>query len=649
MQTTPDTIDPSLLTPAWPCGPLADVDPTRPLGPCASGQAWAERLFANRVVRTAAIAALPWAVIAAAGCQSMTSSSMANATYQSTPAKSSRVAAAERTLSIADTYAKQGQHERAGQLYARVLRGDRSNRRATAGLLKSNPTLAAKLSDPAVLSDLAGQQSMQLADLSGAAAPAKSSTLFASVAETQAAERTRVPRPASSSGAKRAVASDVPFRAGKPDQSAFASPTGSSPTTVAATRPSTEAAQPLDLTPPTATVAAAVANADASPIIQTRGLVDDSLPVATFADAFSDAPIVTAEAVVEQPAPAAKTSDDSLPQEPVAFGEPVDVSTADVVSEPATSPVASASAEPTSEVSPTEPTTLQPLVAADNSTAQDADYFVAVAFDDGELSRDIGSTLADEFADAAPLQESLVAPDDAPSSDVVNAAAEGTPSSWVTTAEATGTMPQIRPATRPGQVEDGEATVAEADAVPAITWSLADEELDLTPVDAAGWAAAPTGEQASGKQIATVPQLTALVSAEDVTTGELLTAQAACDSTSDEVRLAAAEAVLTHRPHDRTAWGTVDSLLASDAVRIRTLATLMLGSLPADCHPRTMPRLLKQLSADDLDVRSASALALGGLGKSAQPAVPKLRELAQAGGTCSESAQIALDCLELTF
>lgn len=168
---------------------------------------------------------------------------------------------------------------------------------------------------------------------------------------------------------------------------------------------------------------------------------------------------------------------------------------------------------------------------------------------------------------------------------------------------------------------------------------------DLTPAHAEGWEASQSPRTAPDRELATLTQLGELKAAATISPADMLLAHAACDHRSPEVRLAAAEAVLTHRPHDADAWGTVDALIADADAGMTSLAALTIGSLPEACHREVMPRLMDLLRSDDADAQSAAALAIGGLGESARPAIGMLRTMAAGGQGQSEAAAISLKCL----
>ena len=628
---------------------------------------WVGRLLAHRLVRTAAIAALPWAVIGASGCQNVTASSSFSQSLRQTAA--TKTAPVERMLLVADTYAKQGQTDRAAGLYARIVKTNPTHRRAVAGLYRTDPNTAFRLANADTLAQITG--GVQLADLSQPvppkATPAPATNLIAATdlpAPGDAPVRDAAPAtpaaptiqiaaapvaPAASPVAPVAapVATsvdapvDAPLNAVTSGLAAAPIIAVATPAPVAAPFVSVrETPQPVDMTPPQSPMAATPAAAPLPLVVQTKGLINDALPQAISAEFETFGPIEPPPVVVPF---------GELVESNVAVNEPAPVEiVADSPETVATETVATEAIE----VPQTMPSTIQPpavespaaVVAVtvrsaelviDGQTVSDADYFLGNSAADAELGVDLAAAIdPTASADAAePTQEVRVASVERPAAD------------WAATASSE--LPQIKPLrtaalhSEPVDVTDVDESASESD----VRWALADAGPDLSAIDVTGWTAATSGAKARGKKYATVPQLTALTIADEISTTQLLTAQAACESPSDEVRLAAAEAVLTHRASDETAWSTVDELLGKGESDIGTLSALMLGTLPDACHARTIPRLMDLLRTATPDVKSAAALALGGLGQTAQPAVPELRQLAQTDNACGRSARVSLECL----
>ena len=596
---------------------------------------WVGRLLAHRFVRTAAIAALPWAVLGASGCQNLTASSNFSQSLRQTA--STKTAPTERMLLVADTYAKQGQTERAAGLYARIVKTNPTHRRAVAGLFQTNPDAAARLADAGTLAQVRG--GVQLADLSQPATPkavpAPATDLIAAAdlpAPNDAPVRDALVAPA-------AMAAPSIRIAAAPVAASPAAPVAIAPAPLTPGRDTPQPVditpQPVDITPVSLAAATPTANASQSVVLPTKGLIDDALPKAISAEfeTFGD---------VEPPAAVEPFG------ERIVDAAPVATPTVDAV--PRRQSQTRAQARPVApSIGQRQPVAVAPRsseLIVDGRTVSDADYFITGPAGDAELGVDLAAAIAPPAAvDATP--DAVEA-----TQEVLVAAVEQPATGWEAS---TSELPQIKPlrtasllgesAVAAGDSKTDAANGTESSAEPDIRWALADAGPDFSAIDVTGWTAATSGAKARGRKYATVPQLTALTIAEEITTTQLLTAQAACESPSDEVRLAAAEAVLTHRPSDETAWATVDELLGKGESDIGTLSALMLGTLPADCHTRTMPRLLDLLRTATPDVQSAAALALGGLGQTAQPAVPKLRQLAQTDNACGRSARVSLECL----
>ena len=487
-----------------------------------------------------------------------------------------KTAPSERMLLIAETYARQGQTDRAETIFARILRGNPSNRRAVAGLHAINPRKTAELADARVLEDVvAFQTGRPLVALNEQARPAAQPRAQLAAAPPVASPKTTPEAPAETAS----VEALAPVAEGTPVPATLAA----SPTTERAAAPARRESSAVQPTRSSAVVTAAATSPRRSsvrkafPIQQVAGsdvetLLTDSdyfTDAGTFADAEADLDLGAAllgEAVAAQPA--AKPTPEASPDETPEWA----VATADWT---------------TSDVAP----------PADRDAAQPA----------------------------------------------------------VPQADETTELPQVKPF---GAVADAEPAAAEAETESATAEAAAQESeasesvyiaapaLDLTPVDGGGWAGRETPRQATAKQFATVPELLDLVVAEKVTTPQLLTAAAALESPDEAVRLAAAEAVLNHRPLDTTAWATVDELIATGSTQTRSLAALMLGTLPQACQRESIPRLLGLLHRDDVEAQSAAALAFGGLGDAARPALGQLRELAtDSQSAAGESARISLECL----
>ena len=112
-------------------------------------------------------------------------------------------------------------------------------------------------------------------------------------------------------------------------------------------------------------------------------------------------------------------------------------------------------------------------------------------------------------------------------------------------------------------------------------------------------------------------------------------------------RLALAAHALGRDPQNAAAWLAFDENLASGDPARQTLAVLAMGELPGPCHAAVAERLRETLTtASDDEVRSAAALALGGLGPAAEPVVPVLRDILQTGAQRpADAARVSLLCL----
>ena len=519
--------------------------------------AWTEKLTAawrrpdnttltaavRKTARTVAVSAMPLAAIGLVGCQSVSPQTV-SVQESGLGVKAAATAPSERTLLIAETYARQGQDDRAAILFSQVLKAEPTNRRAVVGLNAIDPRAAAKLADAKVLRDVTGFRSTyELADLSqprqkqgeGAAREANALPAVETIASTKEPTSSSVTEPVSSKMAPTAA----PVQSQTIVQTAFFDPELPEPGAVAVPKLQREKQ--------------AVSNAVQAVVVQ---MVEDS------AGATQGASIV-----------------------------------------------------PVSRV-----------VVADTPSDTDGFFLAGDTANDAEGGLDLGSLLREELGEAIDPEQGIEV-------------AAGSN-------ERAASLPAIQPLDLPG--EAGATIDQPLDSEPPedVTWVIASDQADLAPVDAAGWAKSSSQRPATGRHYATVPELTALAVAETVSQPQLLMAKAACDSPSEAVRLAAAEAVLSHRPQDEQAWKTVDELLADGQSETRTLAALMLSSLPAATQNRSMPRLLDLLAHAESSAKSAAALAIGGLGDVATPAIPQLRELAAAGlGEVSEAATVSLDCL----
>ena len=112
-------------------------------------------------------------------------------------------------------------------------------------------------------------------------------------------------------------------------------------------------------------------------------------------------------------------------------------------------------------------------------------------------------------------------------------------------------------------------------------------------------------------------------------------------------RITHAAAALRADAANAAAWTTFDENLASGDPARQTLAVLTMGELPPACHAAAAERLQDALTTEsDDEVRSAAALALGGLGRAAEPAVPALRRVMQtAAQRPADAARVSLLCL----
>ena len=489
-------------------------------------------LAPRRVVRGLAIAALPWLVVGAAGCQGVGQGSIPLA-KSGLKVKANNTSASDRQLLIAETYARQGQTDRAETIFTQVLRSDPKNRRAVVGMNSVNPRKAIELCDARVLDDV------------------------------------------------------VAFEEGRP--------------LIALNEPA-----PHRLSKPT-------------PAVERTKQVE----------------------LVAAPQPPAEDaqSTETIADEPVAFGSPI-------AAEPAAKPTPEITVASFEILADAGSGKRSGVTLASAELTDDESYFeTAEPVDDA--SYDLGAVVAGESTE--PVPEPVVITEEPATIENTGWTARG---EVATTEPSAAAEPAAEPADselpkiRPFGADVVTVEVAETDEAGPTEIVIDAPTVDLSPIQNVGWTTAASPRQASGKTLATVPQLTEMTMSGKITTEQLLAAQAACESPSEAVQLAACEAVLTHRPHDTVAWRTIDELLEAGDAQSRSLAALMLGGLPTECSRHVQSRLVRQLQSDDEAARAAAALACGGLGPHAGSIVPLLEKLAEEDAPrVAEAATVSIDCL----
>lgn len=111
--------------------------------------------------------------------------------------------------------------------------------------------------------------------------------------------------------------------------------------------------------------------------------------------------------------------------------------------------------------------------------------------------------------------------------------------------------------------------------------------------------------------------------------------------------LTAAQRLLEFDGDSIEGWKTIDELLTLGDPGLRSLTVLALCELPSECRSSVVQRLRTVLAIENSDeLKASAALALGGMGASAEPAVPLLRHIVLTGSErASDAASVTLTCL----
>lgn len=111
--------------------------------------------------------------------------------------------------------------------------------------------------------------------------------------------------------------------------------------------------------------------------------------------------------------------------------------------------------------------------------------------------------------------------------------------------------------------------------------------------------------------------------------------------------LTAAQRLLEFDGDSIEGWKTIDELLTLGDPGLRSLTVLALCELPSECRSSVVQRLRTVLAVENSDeLKASAALALGGMGASAEPAVPLLRHIVLTGSErASDAASVTLTCL----